>query len=158
MAKSFAEKVNGGNIGSGQELANLLSAAGLTNVIRTLDGNGRVNKAEYQALQQHAGTNRTDPEAMNGIMAFQDNVYKQQLAEQQAMTSAIKNGELNPSTWQGDYAQMRHNAQVPSKLPLTPGRDKFSGVSRNDKTVVKTGMYGGKKVVQYSDGTTDYAN
>lgn len=26
------------------------------------------------------------------------------------------------------------------------------------KTVVKTGMYGGKRVVQYSDGSTDYAN
>ena len=26
------------------------------------------------------------------------------------------------------------------------------------KTVVKTGMYGGRKVVQYEDGTTDYAN
>lgn len=26
------------------------------------------------------------------------------------------------------------------------------------KTVVKTGMYGGRKVVQYSDGTVDYAN
>ena len=26
------------------------------------------------------------------------------------------------------------------------------------KTIVKTGMYGGKRVVQYSDGSTDYAN
>lgn len=28
----------------------------------------------------------------------------------------------------------------------------------SERTIVKTGMYGGRKVVQYSDGTTDYAN
>ena len=34
----------------------------------------------------------------------------------------------------------------------------YSMPSQNQKTIVKTGLYNGKKVVQYSDGTTDYAN
>jgi hypothetical protein len=122
-AKALAEKINGGNIGSGQELANLLSSAGLTNVIRTLDGNGRVNKAEYQALQEHAERNRSDPDALLGIMDFQDNVYRQQMAEQQALSKAKRSGNLNPSTWQSDYAQIRHeNLGQPGAMAATPGQ------------------------------------
>lgn len=122
LAKAFAEKVNAGNVGSGQELAQILSSAGLTNVIKTLDGNGRVNKAEYQALQEHAESNRSDPSAMEGIMAFQDDLYKRQLAEQQAVAAAKKSGTLNPGTWEADYAQLRHDAQTPGSLPPTPGQ------------------------------------
>lgn len=122
-AKALAEKINGGNIGSGQELANLLSSAGLTNVIRTLDGNGRVNKAEYQALQEHAEKNRSDPDALTGIMDFQDNIYKQQLAEQQALSKAKREGKLSPSTWQADYSQIRHdNLSQPGAMAATPGQ------------------------------------
>jgi hypothetical protein len=121
-ARALAEKINGGNVGSGQELAQILSAAGLTNVIKTLDGNGRVNKAEYQALQEHAEKNTSDPSAMLGIMGFQDNLYKQQLAEQQALAAQVKAGKLNPQTWEADYAQLRHDAQTPSTLPPTPGQ------------------------------------
>src|SRR5450830_198834 len=102
--RAFAERIDGGDVGSGQELANLLSAAGLTNVIRTLDGNGRVNKAEYEALQAHAETNQSDPDALLGIMDFQDHVYKQQLAEQQALAATEKAKKLNPATWNADYA------------------------------------------------------
>lgn len=121
-AKALAEKINGGNVGSAQELANLLSSEGLTNVIRTLDGNGRVNRAEYAALQEHAESNKTDPTAMLGIMAYQDNLYLQQLKEQQAMAQASKSGDLNPSTWQADYSQMRHDAQTTNPLPKTPAQ------------------------------------
>lgn len=129
--KAFAEKINGGNVGSGQELANLLSAAGLTNVIKVLDGNGRVNKAEYAALQEHAEKNTSDPDALLGIMGFQDNVYLQQLAEQQALSQAEKSGTLNPATWNADYAMIRHNQQTPSTLPPTPGQAKVSATPSN---------------------------
>jgi hypothetical protein len=41
-------------------------------------------------------------------------------------------------------------------------QQKYAGLNgdaeKPQKTVVKTGMYGGRKVVQYSDGTVDYAN
>ena len=108
-ALSIAKKINGGSVASGQELANLLSAAGLTSVIRTLDGNGRVNKAEYEALQSHAETNKTDPHALLGIMDYQDKVYLQDLQEQKSLSDAIKSKSVNPSTWQMDYSQVRHN-------------------------------------------------
>ncbi len=121
-AKAFAEKINGGNVGSGQELANLLSSAGLTNVIRTLDGNGRVNKAEYAALQEHAETNRSDPSALLGIMGYQDNVYNQQRAEQQALAQSRTNGTFNPATWNATYANIRQNNLMNSPLPATPGQ------------------------------------
>ena len=37
--------------------------------------------------------------------------------------------------------------------PATP-----TATSAQGKTIVKTGMYNGKKVVKYSDGRVDYAN
>ena len=42
---------------------------------------------------------------------------------------------------------MQGGQQAPQENQLKPA-----------KTVVRTGMYGGRKVVQYSDGTTDYAD
>lgn len=118
--RKFAEKINGGDVGSGQELSNLLSAAGLTSVIRTLDGNGRVNKAEYEALQHHAETNRTDPDALLGIMDYQDHVYNQDHAELQAMAQAEKQRKLNPGTWNADYAAQRKESMQNQTLPSTP--------------------------------------
>jgi hypothetical protein len=65
---------------------------------------------------------------------------------------------------QGILAEVPKGApsiNVDGKAPNTGGA---SGGWGNDasnkpaKTVVKTGMYGGRKVVQYSDGTVDYAN
>lgn len=45
-------------------------------------------------------------------------------------------------------------AEVPKGTPPISTANPAQG----QKTVVKTGMYGGKKVVQYSDGSVDYAN
>lgn len=44
------------------------------------------------------------------------------------------------------------------EVKLLQGRAAPIANKAADKTVVKTGTYGGKKVVQYSDGSTDYAN
>ena len=121
--KAFAEKVNGGDIGNGQMLANLLSAAGLTSVIRTLDGNGRINKAEFQSQQEHAEKNTSDPNALLGIMRFQNNAFKQDYAEQQALAEEEKGKGANPKTWQADYSKIRmDNLAKPGALPQTPAQ------------------------------------
>ena len=122
-ARALAEKVNGGDVGNGQMLANLLSSSGLTNVIRTLDGNGRVNKAEYQALQEHAEKNRSDPDALLGIMHYQNNAFKQDYAEQQALAKHEEAGTVNPKTWQATYSKTRmDNLAQPGALPATPAQ------------------------------------
>lgn len=56
-------------------------------------------------------------------MDFQDNIYRQQMAEQQALSKAKRAGALNPSTWQADYAQIRHeNLGQPGAMAATPGQ------------------------------------
>lgn len=50
------------------------------------------------------------------------------------------------------------NGEAPNKPKNTGGASGLWDGGQQGKTVVKTGMYGGRKVVQYSDGTVDYAN
>jgi len=49
-------------------------------------------------------------------------------------------------------------AEVPAQHKKTIDRIIGAGGATGERTIVKTGVYGGRKVVQYSDGTTDYAN
>lgn len=56
--------------------------------------------------------------------------------------------------------QAKELSRIMSQITAPAVRDSGAKAESTQagKTVVKTGMYGGKKVVQYSDGTTDYAN
>ena len=49
-------------------------------------------------------------------------------------------------------------AEVPAQHKKTIDSIIGAGGATGERTIVKTGVYGGRKVVQYSDGTTDYAN
>lgn len=65
-------------------------------------------------------------------------------------TATHQKGSAVVSRWQNDPA-LKHVVQDTVIDPISPAQTP-------GKTVVKTGTYGGKRVVQYSDGTTDYAN
>ena len=74
--------------------------------------------------------------------------------------TAIMDRAIAAAQRRGEFAKQKAKAirggtyltdGIPESAPATP--PKPAG-----KTIVKTGMYGGRKVVQYDDGTTDYAN
>jgi hypothetical protein len=50
------------------------------------------------------------------------------------------------------------NGEAPNKPKNTGSTSGSWDGGQQGKTVVKTGMYGGRKVVQYSDGSVDYAD
>lgn len=65
-----------------------------------------------------------------------------------------------PATIEAKKSQIRAIIQMAQKEMATePGGDgTMPTTSPTGKTIVKTGMQGNRKVVQYSDGTIDYAN
>ena len=72
---------------------------------------------------------------------------------------AIMDRAIEAANRRGAFANRKAQA-IRNGTYLTDGIPDASPSSQssNARTVVKTGMYGGKKVVQYSDGTTEYAN
>lgn len=156
-AKKLATLIAGGDVSAGQELNQLLSSAGLSNVIQTLQGQGRVNNAEFKALAAHAESSGSDPDTLRRLMDYQNKLYTQGFNEQQGIAEAEKKGTLNPKTWRADYSKKLNDAVLgaqtqPVSQPVQKVIDNAKG-----RTVTRTGMMNGKKVVQYADGTVDYA-
>lgn len=72
---------------------------------------------------------------------------------------AIMDRAIAAAQRRGEFANQKAKA-IRGGTYLTDGitESAASPQPATGKTVVKTGMYGGRKVVQYDDGTTDYAN
>lgn len=88
--------------------------------------------ANYRIMAAEVG-NRTKPISQRMAAA-------KELQGLQAKYAELNGGTANTGGATGDFG-------------AAPTANKSAA-----KTVVKTGMYGGKRVVQYSDGSTDYAN
>ena len=68
---------------------------------------------------------------------------------------AIMDRAIAAAKVRGDFAKSKAKS-IREGTYLTEGVPESSGTPQ--RTVVRTGVMGGKKVVQYSDGTTEYAN
>ena len=126
----------------------LSRSVGMVGAFPTMPGSESANfKAELDTFQSQAFIPMVSQ--LKGMGALSD-------AEGKKLTAAV--GALNPSM--GEKAFRESIGRITAEMEAA--RQRVSGQPTpkptTGKTVVKTGMYGGRKVVQYEDGTTDYAN
>ena len=126
----------------------LSRSVGMVGAFPTMPGSESANfKAELDTFQSQAFIPMVSQ--LKGMGALSD-------AEGKKLTAAV--GALNPSM--GEKAFRESIGRITAEMEAA--RQRVSGQPTpkptTGKTVVKTGTYGGRKVVQYEDGTTDYAN
>ena len=135
------------------------SAQGDTSLLysffKVLDPASTVREGELDLVK----SSRSIPDKFKG--------YAQKLANGQTLTDPERQDLLLQAQRQvqskiprvkSDVQAYRENA---ARLTLDPNLyvpDPYAGIDTPAKTVVKTGNYGGRKVVQYSDGSIEYAN
>lgn len=129
--------------------------------IKALDPESVVREGEIDLVN----ANRSVPDKVKG--------YAQKLATGQSLLPSERQDLIKQAQTltQTDYKRSRNDVKAyrdnAQRLGLDAdlyAPDPYAGFKPADqkpatgKTIVKTGMYGGRKVVQYEDGTTDYAN
>jgi hypothetical protein len=125
--------------------------------VKALDPESVVREGEISLLN----ANRSVPDSIKG--------YAQRLATGQSLLPKEREDLLNQARTltQTDYKRSRNDIKAyrenATRLGLDPELytpDPYATFKPKEaeKTVVRTGVMNGKKVVQYSDGTTDYAN
>ena len=125
--------------------------------VKALDPESVVREGEISLLN----ANRSVPDSIKG--------YAQRLATGQSLLPKEREDLLNQARTltQTDYKRSRNDIKAyrenATRLGLDPELytpDPYATFKPKEaeKTVVRTGVMGGKKVVQYSDGTTEYAN
>lgn len=127
----------------------LARSVGLTGAFPTMPGSESANfKAELDTFQSQAFLPMVSQ--LKGMGALSD-------AEGKKLTAAV--GALNPAM--GEKAFRESIARITGDM--SAARSRLTGgalpaPNPSAKTIVKTGIYNGRKVNQYSDGSTDYAN
>ena len=145
--QNVVDAIAGGNLGELQALQKELFQTTLGG-LKTAMGSDQSHVAQFNAANSVFPDIDTDPRARGRVLSYLRDSYQRDYAEQQALAAARRSGTFNPVTWQADYqAQLRGG-----KVPNSP-----STQNPTPRTVVRTGMIGNKKVVQYSDGTLEYA-
>lgn len=112
--------VAGGDPATGRVIANQLAAAGISNLLQTLDKEGKPNRAEFVQLNKAAEGLDSGTSSLEGVFAQQQRVYDSHFGEQQALVKSIKAGTYNPKTWQGDYSASRNSALTPPTAASAP--------------------------------------
>jgi len=128
--------------------------AGATKIMKLLDPGSVVRESELGMAMAATGS-------LDRLLNYSDRVIKgtkltpSQRADFQKLADALytESGKQYNSK-RGEYQGIaeRNGLSVPDVLGAG-----FKEV-KPAKTIVKTGTYGGRKVIQYDDGSTDYAN
>lgn len=155
--KKVEELTKGGQIASFDTMLGTLDrlgkhpglsrSVGLTGAFPTMPGSDSANfQAELDTFQSQAFIPMVSQ--LKGMGALSD-------AEGKKLTAAV--GALNPKMGEKAFREsvQRITDEMESARARVSGQPSSTATK---KTVVKTGMYGGKKVVQYSDGSTAYAD
>lgn len=100
----------------------------------------------------------TDPKATHELLQFLTDQGQSAYAEQQALLKARQDRTFNPATWQANWQQQLRSGKA-AGVPASqvPHGTLPTASQTAARRVVRTGTYQGKKVVQYSDGSIDYA-
>jgi hypothetical protein len=104
---------------SGKVLQNQLASAGILTMLQTLDKEGKPNRAIFQAVQKAQEGLESGNTTLKDVFELQHRLYDIHYNEQQALTSAVKDGSYDPRTWAGDYSAIRNSQlnQPPAPLP-----------------------------------------
>jgi hypothetical protein len=143
-----------------QELDKFLNQVGAQNVRTMLSGQKITNQEMMTFMTRGSPNTDQSVQTIKNLVNYlnADNEYDSKL--QATKIAALKKGAdpwsindaLETASPRSNYIQGR------TGLPLHgPGQGNPNPASPNDKTVTRTGMLNGKKIVQYSDGSTAYA-
>jgi hypothetical protein len=143
-----------------QELDKYLNQVGAQNVRTMLSGQKITNQEMMTFMSRGSPNTDQSVQTIKNLVNYlnADNEYDSRL--QATKIAALKKGAdpwsindaLETASPRSNYIQGR------TGLPLHgPGQGNPNPASANDKTVTRTGMLNGKKVVQYSDGSVSYA-
>jgi hypothetical protein len=145
LPDDLVKRINAGDISAKQEFMKLSAQQAMESLKQSMGGAGRIAQAEFKVFQQNNPNIELDPAAINKIFNFSRQVFVRDQKEQQGLTDYIgQGGQI--SQWPTVWTQQQMKEGLMSPKPSGGG-----------KTVVRTGTLNGRKVVQYSDGTTDYA-
>lgn len=143
-----------------QELDKFLNQVGAQNVRTMLSGQKITNQEMMTFMSRGSPNTDQSVQTIKNLVNYlnADNEYDSKL--QATKIAALKKGAdpwsindaLETASPRSNYIQGR------TGLPLHgPGQGNPNPASANGKTVTRTGMLNGKKVVQYSDGSVSYA-
>ena len=159
--QALVDKVAGGDLSATQAF-NKFIAQTVISTIRQSAGDDPAHASETEQYLKNNPTVDTDPRALKLFMDFTSKQASRDIIEQNMLANARKNGTLNPSTWISDINErMRGMGYQPHPTPpvgtaTTPKPDASNTPAPSARTIVKQGTYGGKPVVQYSDGSVEY--
>ena len=130
--------------------------------IKALDPESVVREGEIDLVN----ANRSVPDKVKGYaqkLATGQNLLpneRQDLIKQaQTLTQTdYKRSRNDVKAYRDNAQRLGLDADLYAPDPYAGFKPSADQKTTTGKTVVKTGMYGGRKVVQYEDGTTDYAN
>lgn len=145
--QELVDKVAKGDISAGQSLQKFISQA-VTAQMGQLPGSPTAN-----TLNEYLKNNpdiANDPRALQRFFDFAHKANQTAYDEQDYLVNKLKDKSFNADTHPLEAQQMLREKYL-SKSPSTSNEN----VSTTKK-VVKTGMYNGKKVVQYEDGSVGY--
>lgn len=110
-------------------------------------GQGFTDKDRQFLQDARSGRIELNPATIGRIADLNEKSARSQIQRGNAVIGRLKKSPESGAMGQQLEFIAEPGAVAATGAPAAPG-----------KTVVKTGMYGGKKVIQYSDGSVDYAN
>lgn len=114
-----ANAISGGNPALGNIINNQLAAAGISNLLQTLDKEGKPNRAEFIQLRDAAESLKSGNPTLQDVFALQKRMYDLHNSELQAMDQAMDNKTYDPGTWAVKYARIANDnlSKTPAPLP-----------------------------------------
>jgi hypothetical protein len=147
---SVVSGIAGGDLAAMQEFNKLAAQTAMEQLKQSMGGAGRISQYEFKIFQNNNPNLSTDPNAIRKIFDFNTRLYNRDLQEQQAFNQHVASG-ADPASFPSKWAQQlasdgytKLNMDAQNKAPTKP--------------ILRTGVLNGRKVIQYKDGTTSYAD
>lgn len=169
MPQSVVDGVAGGSLSAAQEFQKYAAQEALQTMQQSLandSGKGsQGNRVSMQLFIKNNPNIDTDPNAIEKIFNFQTKLHNETLNKSDMLTKFIADPKTvkDPAVFDNMYAHSQINSgnvkpvmTQGAALGTTSSKPTFTNA--NAKTVTRTGMSNGRKVIQYSDGTIDYGN
>jgi hypothetical protein len=150
MPASIVSGIAGGNLAAMQEFNKLAAQTAMEQLKQSMGGAGRISQYEFKVFQNNNPNLSTDPNAIRKIFDFNTRLYNRDLQEQQAFNQHVAAG-ADPASFPSKWAQQL----------ASDGYTKLNMDAQNkspSKQILRTGVLNGRKVIQYKDGTTSYAD
>jgi hypothetical protein len=152
--QDLVDRIAGGDLSAAQSFNKFLAQSVIAG-IRQAAGGDQTRVAEVENYIKNNPSIDTDPRALKRFIDFTEKQASRDILEQKLLNQAIKDNTFRPETWIGDLQQKFEDTGI---LPKTtfPTSTPSGKPSTQGRTVVKSGFYKGKPVVQYSDGSIEY--